>query len=72
MYKNSVLQSTATNETVSGEQVITELDAFSATMQIDTIIDAVAPGDVIRFGIIGLGEETVDIDVAVGGAVSIG
>lgn len=72
VFKNSVLQSTATNETVSGEQVVTELDAFAATMQIDTIIDAVAPGDVIRFGIIGLGEETVDIDVAVGGAVSIG
>ena len=47
------------------------MDAETVVAEGDTIVDAVAPGDVIRVAIIGLGEETVDIDVALGGAFSI-
>ena len=65
------LACTLDNESVAGEYVVTELDAFLAVMKGGTVVDAVAPGDVIRVGILGLGAETVDIDVAAGGSVSV-
>jgi hypothetical protein len=71
-YKNSTLVATLDNETVANEYVFDELDAETITAEVATIVDAVAPGDVIRVGLAGLGEETVDVDVAVGGAISIG
>ncbi len=72
IYKNSELVGTLDNETVADEYVFDELDAETITAECDIVVDAVAPGDVIRVGLLGLGEETVDVDVAVGGAVSIG
>lgn len=71
IYKNSVLVATLDNESVADEYVFDELDAETIVAEGDTIVDAVAPGDVIRVAIIGLGEETVDVDVALGGAFSI-
>ena len=71
IYKNSELVSTLDNESVANEYVFDEMDAETIVAECDTIVDAVAPGDVIRVAIIGLGEETVDIDVALGGAVSV-
>lgn len=71
VFKNGTLVATLDNESVADEYVIDELDSETAVMEGGTIVDAVAPGDVIRIGILGLGEETVDVDVAVGGAVSI-
>jgi hypothetical protein len=71
IYKNSVLVGTLDNETVANEYVFDELDAETITAECDMVVDAVAPGDVIRIAIIGLGEETMDVDVAVGGAFSI-
>lgn len=71
IYKNSELVSTLDNESVANEFVFDELDAETIVAECDTIVDAVAPGDVIRVALIGLGEETVDIDVALGGAFSI-
>lgn len=70
VFKNSTLVATLATE--AGVSVITETDAFLATMEGDVIVDAVADGDVIRIGLISLNEETVDIDVALGGAWSIG
>ena len=71
IYKNSELAATLDNESVANEYVFDELDSETIVAECDTIVDAVAPGDVIRVAIIGLGEETVDVDVAVGGAVSV-
>lgn len=71
IYKNSELVSTLDNESVAGEYVFDEMDAETIVAECDTIVDAVAPGDVIRVALIGLGEETVDIDVALGGAISV-
>lgn len=71
IYKNSELVSTLDNESVANEYVFDELDAETIVAECDTIVDAVAPGDVIRVALIGLGEETVDIDVALGGAISV-
>ena len=71
IYKNSVLVATLDNESVAGEYVFDELDAETIVAECDSIVDAVAPGDVIRVGLLGLGEETVDVDVAVGGAISV-
>ena len=71
IYKNSELAATLDNESVANEYVFDELDSETIVAECDTIVDAVAPGDVIRVAIIGLGEETVDGDVAVGGAVSV-
>lgn len=71
VFKNGTLVATLDNETVANEYVIDELDAETATMEVATIVDAVSTNDVIRIGLLGLGEETVDTDVAVGGAFSI-
>ncbi len=71
IYKNSTLVATFDNETVAGEFVFDELDSETIQAQIDTVVDAVVNGDVIRVGLIGLGEETVDVDVAPG-QISIG
>ena len=71
IFKNGVLVATLDNETVSGEYVIDELDSVTAVMKGGTVVDAVAPADVIRVGIIGLGAETVDVDVAAAGSVSV-
>tara|TARA_R110000824_G_scaffold102267_4_gene242632 strand:+ start:711 stop:1127 length:417 start_codon:yes stop_codon:yes gene_type:complete len=72
VYKNSTLVSSFDNETVAGEIIVDELDAVTATLEVDTIVDAVGPGDVIRVAILGQGAETLDLDVAAGGALSIG
>ena len=72
IFKNGTLVATLDNESSANEYVIDELDSETAIMKGGTIVDAVAPADVIRIGILGLGEETVDVDVAAGGAVSIG
>ena len=71
VFKNST--QVATLATEAGTAIITELDTETAVvLEGDVIVDAVADGDVIRIGVVGLTEETYDLDVAVGGAVSVG
>jgi hypothetical protein len=71
VFKNST--QVATLATEAGTAIITELDTETAVvLEGDVIVDAVSDGDVIRIGVVGLTDETYDLDVALGGAVSIG
>ena len=71
IFKNGTLVATLDNESVADEYILDELDAETGVMKGGTIVDAVAPADVIRVGILGLGAETVDVDVAAAGSVSV-
>lgn len=67
VYKNSTLVAYA------DEGFVSELDTETAAeMNVDTVVDAVGENDVIRVGLIGDNGETIDIDVAAGGVVTIG
>lgn len=75
IFKNGELVATLDNESetdaAESAYAIDELDTATAVMKGGTIVDAVAPGDVIRVGLLGLGDETVQTAVAAGGAVSV-
>jgi len=54
------------------EGFVAELDAEPAIeFNLDTYVPGLQTSDVIRIGIVGGGEETLDLDVAVGGTINI-
>jgi hypothetical protein len=68
VYKNSELV------TYADEGFVNELDAVTYEMNIDTVVDAVVPGDVIRV-VLQAGDattEAIDVDVAAVAVVTVG
>jgi hypothetical protein len=63
------------NNTIHGfadEGFAVELDAEPAIeFNFDTIVGPLQSGDVIRVGLVGGGEETLDLDVAEGGSIDV-
>lgn len=65
LYKNSEIVDYA------DEGFVAELDTATHEMNIDTVVGPLKTGDVLRVGLKGGGEETVDVDVALGGTLNI-